>query len=107
MGRRDLVADRRPEGQPRVLDSDAPSMKILVTGGAGFIGSHIVDRLIQEGYEIAVVDNLSTGKRRHVNRAAKFYRTDIRSGWLERVFRRRGPSSSATTRPRWTCAVPC
>jgi len=66
-------------------------MKILVTGGAGFIGSHIVDRLVQEGYEIAVVDNLSTGKRRQVNRAAKFYRTDIRSGWLERVFRRERP----------------
>ncbi|HEV8243151.1 MAG TPA: NAD-dependent epimerase/dehydratase family protein [Nitrospirales bacterium] len=66
-------------------------MKILVTGGAGFIGSHIVDRLVQEGYEIAVVDNLSTGKRRHVNRAAKFYRTDIRSWWLERVFRRERP----------------
>jgi len=66
-------------------------MKILVTGGAGFIGSHIVDRFVQEGYEVAVVDNLSTGKRRHVNRAAKFYRTDIRSWWLERVFRRERP----------------
>lgn len=67
-------------------------MKILVTGGAGFIGSHIVDRLVQEGYEAVVVDNLSTGKRRHVNRAAKFYRTDIRSWWLERVFRRERPA---------------
>jgi UDP-glucose 4-epimerase len=66
-------------------------MKILVTGGAGFIGSHIVDRFVQEGYEVAVVDNLSTGKRRHVNRAAKFYRTDIRSWWLERAFRRERP----------------
>jgi UDP-glucose 4-epimerase len=66
-------------------------MKILVTGGAGFIGSHIVDRLVQEGYEVVVVDNLSTGKRRNVNRAAKFYRTDIRSWWLERVFRRERP----------------
>ena len=67
-------------------------MKILVTGGAGFIGSHIVDRLVQEGYEAVVVDNLSTGKRRHVNRAAKFYRTDIRSWWLERAFRRERPA---------------
>jgi UDP-glucose 4-epimerase len=66
-------------------------MKILVTGGAGFIGSHIVDRLVQEGYEVVVVDNLSTGKRRNVNRAAKFYRSDIRSRWLERVFRRERP----------------
>ena len=67
-------------------------MKILVTGGAGFIGSHIVDRLVQEGYGVVVADNLATGKRRNVNRAAKFYRTDIRSWWLERVFRRERPA---------------
>jgi len=67
-------------------------MKILITGGAGFIGSHIVDRLVQEGYEVVVVDNLSTGKRRHVNRAARFYRCDIRGWWLERVFRRERPA---------------
>jgi len=68
-------------------------MKILITGGAGFIGSHIVDRLVQEGYEVVVVDNLSTGKRKRVNRAARFYRCDIRSRWwLERVFRRERPA---------------
>jgi UDP-glucose 4-epimerase len=67
-------------------------MKILVTGGAGFIGSHIVDRLVQEGYEVVIVDNLSTGKRRNVNRAASFYKADIRGRWLERVFRRERPA---------------
>jgi UDP-glucose 4-epimerase len=67
-------------------------MKILVTGGAGFIGSHIVDRLIQEGHEVVVVDNLSSGKRRNVNRQAVFYKVDIRSRWLERVFRRERPA---------------
>jgi UDP-glucose 4-epimerase len=67
-------------------------MKILVTGGAGFIGSHIVDRLVQEGYGVVIADNLSTGKRRNVNRAARFYRTDIGSWWLERVFRRERPA---------------
>ena len=66
-------------------------MKVLVTGGAGFIGSHIADRLVQEGYGVVVADNLATGKRRNINRAAKFYRADIRSWWLERVFRRERP----------------
>src|SRR5207245_11377007 len=82
------LPDRRPEGKRRVLDLVAPIMKVLVTGGAGFIRSHIVDRLVQEGYEVVVVDNLSTGKRRHVNRADRLYRSDIRGWWLERLFRR-------------------
>jgi len=48
-------------------------MKILVTGGTGFIGSHVVDRLVKEKHLVTVIDNLSTGKRRNVNRAANFY----------------------------------
>lgn len=52
-------------------------MKVLVTGGAGFIGSHIVDLLVEKGYEVAVVDNLSTGRRENVNSAAKFFEMDI------------------------------
>lgn len=67
-------------------------MKVMVTGGAGFIGSHLVDRLIQEGHEAVVVDNLSTGKRKHVNRAARFYKLDVQSPRLERVFRKERPS---------------
>ncbi len=52
-------------------------MKILVTGGAGFIASHIVDAYIQAGHELVVVDNLSTGKRENLNPLARFYEMDI------------------------------
>ncbi len=52
-------------------------MKILVTGGAGFIASHIVDRYLQLGHQVTVIDNLSTGRRENLNPAAKFYEVDI------------------------------
>jgi UDP-glucose 4-epimerase len=67
-------------------------MKVLVTGGAGFIGSHLVDRLVQEGHDVIIVDNLATGKRRNINRAARFYKLDIQSWRLERVFRNERPN---------------
>ena len=67
-------------------------MKVLVTGGAGFIGSHLVDRLILEGHDAVVVDNLVTGKRRNINRAATFYKMDVQSWRLERVFRNERPN---------------
>jgi len=52
-------------------------MKILVTGGAGFIGSHVVDAYIDAGHEVVVIDNLSTGKKENVNENAGFYKADI------------------------------
>jgi len=55
-------------------------MKILVTGGAGFIASHIVDRYLQLGHQVAVIDNLSTGRRENLNPAARFYEVDITDG---------------------------
>jgi UDP-glucose 4-epimerase len=67
-------------------------MKVMVTGGAGFIGSHVVDRLVQEGHEVVVVDNLVTGRRRNLNKAGRFYKIDLQSWRLERVFRNERPS---------------
>ena len=52
-------------------------MKCLVTGGAGFIGSHIVDRLILEGHEVVIVDNMSTGKPENINPKALHINEDI------------------------------
>src|SRR2546426_4608615 len=92
MAGRVALPDRRPEGKRRVLDLVAPIMKVLVTGGAGFIGSHIVDRLVPGGYEGVVVDNLSTGKRRHVHPAAPVFPADIRGWGLGRVFRPERPA---------------
>ena len=52
-------------------------MKCLVTGGAGFIGSNLVDKLIEEGHEVIIVDNLSTGKEENINPKATFEKIDI------------------------------
>jgi len=53
-------------------------MRIVVTGGAGFIGSHLVDRLVELGYEVVVVDNLSSGRREFVNPSAEFHIRDLK-----------------------------
>lgn len=60
-------------------------MKILVTGGAGFIGSNITDLFIEEGHEVAIVDNLSTGKRENINPKVKFYEVDMRDKKLRDI----------------------
>jgi UDP-glucose 4-epimerase len=54
-------------------------MKILITGGAGFIASHIQDAYLQAGHEVVVVDDLSHGRRENLNPRARFYQVDIRS----------------------------
>lgn len=61
-------------------------MNIIVTGGAGFIGSHLVDRLLAEHHEVLVIDNLSTGSRDNVNSKAQFVEMDIRSPELITLF---------------------
>src|SRR6185437_10761625 len=62
------------------------AMRILVTGGAGFIGSHIVDAYLAAGHEVQVVDNLATGRRSNVAKQARLHEIDIHSRELERVF---------------------
>lgn len=58
----------------------------LVTGGAGFIGSHLVDRLLSLGYRVVVIDNLSSGKLKNLNPAASFHHTDITQPASAEVF---------------------
>src|SRR5574341_307482 len=62
-------------------------MRILVTGGAGFIGSHVVDAYVAAGHEVVVADDLSTGRRANVNPGAEFYPVDLNSPHLQDLFR--------------------
>jgi len=66
-------------------------MKILVTGGAGFIGSNVVDGYIEQGHDVVVVDDLSSGSEENLNPNATFYHVDIRSEEVPRIFERERP----------------
>ena len=61
-------------------------MKIAVTGGAGFIASHIVDKYINLGHEVVIIDNLSTGKIENINPKAKFINIDVTSPEIPNIF---------------------
>ncbi|MGH2567444.1 MAG: NAD-dependent epimerase/dehydratase family protein, partial [Bacteroidota bacterium] len=63
-------------------------MKILVTGGAGFIGSHVADAYLARGHQVVIVDDLSGGSRDNLNPKAKFYQADIRGDQIEGIFQR-------------------
>ena len=60
-------------------------MKILITGGAGFIASHIVDAYIQKGHEVVVIDNLSSGKKSNINQKATFHQLDINDDQVSKI----------------------
>ncbi len=71
-------------------------MRVLVTGGAGFIGSHVVDACVAAGHQVVVVDNLHSGKLANVNPQATFYQVDIRdAAALSRVFAKEQPAAIA------------
>ncbi len=65
--------------------------KVLVTGGAGFIGSHIVDRYVALGHQVLVVDNLIAGRREYVNPSAQFFQTDVRDREFSRLIQLERP----------------
>jgi UDP-glucose 4-epimerase len=66
-------------------------MRILVTGGAGFIGSHVVDAFVAAGHQVSVLDDLSTGLRENLNRQARFHQLDVQDAAVADVFRRERP----------------
>jgi UDP-glucose 4-epimerase len=68
-------------------------MKVLVTGGAGFIGSHVVDALLARGHAVVVVDNLSTGRRANLPPDVRFYQLDLRDPQLAEVLAQERPEA--------------
>ena len=66
-------------------------MKILITGAAGFIASHLADACIEAGHEVVILDNLRTGYKRNLNPKAKFYEIDICDPAVEEIFAKEKP----------------
>lgn len=73
------VRSKTTESSAQPLAGTSNGVKVVVTGGAGFIGSHLVDDLIEKGYEVRVVDNFVAGKKERLNPQAILYEVDIRN----------------------------
>lgn len=67
--------------------------RIVVTGGAGFIGSNLTDMFVRTGHKVTVIDNLSTGFEENLNRKAKFFKVDIRSAVIDKIFEKTKPDA--------------
>ncbi|HEX9916615.1 MAG TPA: NAD-dependent epimerase/dehydratase family protein [candidate division Zixibacteria bacterium] len=65
--------------------------RIVVTGGAGFIGSHVADEFIRQKHRVVIIDNLSTGFEKNINPRAKFYKVDINNSVIDKIFKREKP----------------
>lgn len=70
---------------------DLTSKTILVTGGAGFIGSHLVDELLKQNCKVVIIDDLSSGKIENINSEAKFYKIDVRDKGIYDIFEKENP----------------
>jgi UDP-glucose 4-epimerase len=68
-------------------------LKVLVTGGAGFIGSHVADRLVADGHDVVLLDDLSAGHVEHLQPDARFYQMDLQSPWIDELFRIERPEA--------------
>lgn len=67
--------------------------KVLITGGAGFIGSNLADKLIEDGYEVVIIDNLSTGSKKNLNKKARFYKANIQDKKISNIFAKEKPDA--------------
>ncbi len=71
----------------QIMNAKSRPLHILVTGGGGFIGSHVVDTYLRAGHRVSVIDNLSTGRMANLDARAQFFQADIRSATLDAIFR--------------------
>ena len=89
----------------RAMKNDRSKGTVCVTGGAGFIGSHVADAFLAAGHRVLIIDNLSGGKRENVPEGAELHVLDIRSEEAADLVRDAGVESSSTTPRRWTSAA--
>src|SRR5256885_16707141 len=85
--RRDICSGSSGSNQTRPRENRPTLPKALITGGAGFIGSHVADVFIEKGFEAHIVDDLSTGKRTNIPPKAQFHEISINTGEFARLVR--------------------